>query len=68
MVCSCILKVYKGLDIITAKATKEEQNVVPHHLISVLSPHETMTVLDYRNRALKIVSLFPQLNKITHVA
>lgn len=56
---------YKGLDIITAKATKEEQNRVPHHLISVLDPHETMTVLEYRNRALKIVSFVTGSNKVS---
>lgn len=43
------------MDIITAKATKEEQSQAPHYLIDILEPHETCTVIDYRNHALKII-------------
>lgn len=48
---------YKGLDVITAKATKEERVLAQHHLVDVLSPHEEFTVTEYRNTAIKIVSL-----------
>lgn len=50
------MQVYKALDVITAKATAEEQKLVPHHLIDILGPHETFTVIEYKNKALKIVS------------
>lgn len=49
------LCVYKGLDIGTAKPTKEEQSIVKHHLIDVVSPNETFSVHDYEKMALPIV-------------
>ncbi|XP_023013035.2 tRNA dimethylallyltransferase isoform X1 [Leptinotarsa decemlineata] len=49
------MQVYKGLDIITAKATREEQSAAPHHMIDILEPHELFTVTQYKNRALKII-------------
>lgn len=54
----CFLQVYKGLDVITAKATEEERNRVPHHLLDVVDPLKAFTVVDFRNAALKIVSFY----------
>lgn len=51
-----LFQIYKGLDIITAKATPEERSIAPHHLLDFLLPHQTCTVVDFRNRAVKIVS------------
>lgn len=51
-------QIYKGLDIITAKATQEERTIAKHHLIDFLSPTEYFTVVNYRNTAVKIVSFF----------
>ena len=39
---------YKGLDIGTAKASKEEQALVPHHLLDILDPQESFSVADYQ--------------------
>lgn len=50
------LQIYKGLDIVTAKATVEERRQASHHMIDILEPHETYTVIDYRNKAVSIVS------------
>lgn len=53
-----ILQVYKGLNIITNKATKEEQRQCKHHFIDFVSPlKENSTVVDFQNAALPIVSL-----------
>lgn len=49
------MQIYKGLDIITAKATMEEQKMAPHHLINILEPRDSFTVLEYRNEALRII-------------
>ena len=49
------MQVYKGLDIITNKATHEERQLIPHHLIDFLDPLSRFTVTDFRNRALKVV-------------
>ena len=50
----CML-VYKGLDIGTAKPTREEMHGVPHHLIDVAEPGENFSVSDYRAAALPII-------------
>jgi tRNA dimethylallyltransferase len=42
---------YRGLDIGTAKPSPEEQAAVPHHLIDVCRPDETLTLADYQRRA-----------------
>ena len=47
--------VYKGLNIGTAKPTKEEQNGVPHYMIDVVNPTESFSVSDYEDMALPIV-------------
>ncbi|XP_037294889.1 tRNA dimethylallyltransferase [Manduca sexta] len=49
------MQVYKGLDIVTAKATPQEREKAPHHLLDILEPHQMFTVVDFRNRALKII-------------
>lgn len=49
------MQIYKGLDIITAKATVEERQIAPHHLIDELHPSQPFSVVDFRNRALSII-------------
>lgn len=46
--------VYKGLDIGTAKPTKEEMLGVPHYMIDVAGPKDEYSVSDYRDAALPI--------------
>ncbi len=41
------MQIYREMDIGTAKATKEEQRRVPHHLIDFLSPSERYSAEDY---------------------
>lgn len=41
------MQIYKGMDIATAKPTKEEMNTVPHHLIGFLDRTESFSVADY---------------------
>lgn len=47
--------VYKGLDIGTAKPTKEEMRGVKHHMIDIIDPKEAFSVSDYSERALPIL-------------
>ncbi|KAL4236004.1 tRNA dimethylallyltransferase [Mactra antiquata] len=50
------MQLYKGLDIITNKATTEERKLCPHHMIDYISPlKDNSTVVDYRNQALPII-------------
>ena len=46
------MQIYTGMDIGTAKATKEERERVPHHLIDFLSPSESYSTERYRCDAL----------------
>ena len=39
---------YKGLDIGTAKPTLQERSAVPHHLIDICRPDETLTLGEYQ--------------------
>lgn len=42
------MQIYKGMDIGTAKPTIKEQKGIPHHLIDLVNPDETFTVVDYQ--------------------
>lgn len=41
------MQVYRGMDIGTAKASKEERLLIPHHLIDVRDIHEGFNVVDF---------------------
>ncbi len=45
------MQVYRGMDIGSAKITKEEMDGVPHHLIDVLSPDEPFHVVKFKELA-----------------
>lgn len=45
------MQIYRGLDIGTAKVTKEEQNGIPHHLLSIKNVEEDYSVYDYQRDA-----------------
>lgn len=41
------MQIYRGMDIGTAKPTKEERAAVPHHLIDIRDPSEDFSAADY---------------------
>lgn len=41
------MALYRGMDIGTAKPTREQQHRVPHHLIDIIAPHEEYSVAEY---------------------
>ena len=43
--------VYRGMDLGTAKPSREEQARVPHHLIDVVDPDEVFTAGEYSRQA-----------------
>ncbi|MDX1688820.1 MAG: tRNA (adenosine(37)-N6)-dimethylallyltransferase MiaA [Candidatus Promineifilaceae bacterium] len=47
--------VYRGMDVGTAKPTAAERARVPHHLIDVRDPDETMTLGDYQDMAYRAI-------------
>ena len=46
------MQIYREMNIGTAKATAEEQAVVPHHLIDIVSPLESYSAQNYRADAI----------------
>lgn len=49
------MQVYRGMDIGTAKASREEQLLVPHHLLDVRDIHESFNVVDFYYEARKAI-------------
>lgn len=45
------MQVYRGMDVGTAKVTKEEMDGVPHHLIDILEPTEAFDVTMFQRLA-----------------
>ena len=44
-------QVYRGMDIGTAKVTPEERGDIPHHLIDIRAPDETISLGEYKELA-----------------
>lgn len=64
IVSSDALLVYRGLDIGTAKPSKEEMERIPHHLIDVAEPSETFSVSDYERLALSAIEEIQKRGKV----
>ncbi|WP_414542369.1 tRNA (adenosine(37)-N6)-dimethylallyltransferase MiaA [Nostoc sp. CCY0012] len=52
-------QVYREFDIGTAKPTLTEQKLVPHYLIDICEPTNTMTVADYQEQAQSLIAALP---------
>lgn len=48
--------VYRGMDIGSAKPSLAERAAVPHHLIDILDPTESYSVMQFREDALRLVA------------
>lgn len=51
-------QVYRGLDIGTAKPTPKQQAQVPHYLIDICEPTQTLTVAEYQTQAQDLIQHF----------
>jgi tRNA dimethylallyltransferase len=47
--------VYRGMDIGTAKPSTAERTSVPHHLIDIIDPTDSYSVMQFRHDALRLV-------------
>ena len=52
-------QVYREFDIGTAKPTPAEQQLVPHYLIDICDPTETLTVAEYQEQATTLIGSDP---------
>ena len=49
------MQIYRGLDIGTAKITREEMKGIPHHMIDIAEPTDLFTAADYKVKATTLV-------------
>jgi tRNA dimethylallyltransferase len=55
---------YRGMDIGTAKPTREEQARVPHHLIDIANPDEILSLAVFQQKAREAIADIHTRNKI----
>jgi len=55
---------YRGMDIGTAKPTTDEQARVPHHLIDIADPDETLSLAVFQQKAREIIGDIHTRNKL----
>jgi len=55
---------YQGMDIGTAKPTLEEQSRVPHHLIDICTPAQTMSLGEYQEQAQHLIEAIHQRGRL----
>lgn len=55
ILCMDSMQVYRRMDIGTAKPTKGEQALVPHHLMDIREPGDSFTVTQYSEEARKVL-------------
>lgn len=58
------MQVYRGMDIGTAKVTREERARVPHHMIDILDPTEPCDVRSFKDKAIACVREIQSRGKI----
>ncbi|MBM4433455.1 MAG: tRNA (adenosine(37)-N6)-dimethylallyltransferase MiaA, partial [Chloroflexi bacterium] len=57
-------QVYRFMDIGTAKPSREELSLVPHHLIDIVNPDENFSLAQYQSLAYKAIADIQQRNKL----
>lgn len=57
-------QVYKGMDLGTAKITREEMGTIPHHLLDVASPKRKFSVAQYQKKVFPLLKKIEENNKI----
>lgn len=55
---------YKGMDVGTAKPSREELAHVPHHLIDIVNPDETLSLAIFQQKASGIIADIHARNKL----
>ncbi len=64
IICADSRTVYKGMDIGTAKPTKQEQAEIPHHLLDVVEPDQPFTVADFKEVANQAIENIAERGKL----
>jgi len=56
--------VYKGMDVVTSKPSRDDRKKIRHHLVDVIPPDKEFSVADYRKMALKKIEDIIKRGKI----
>ncbi len=59
---------YRGMDIGTAKPTPAERRLVPHHLIDIANPDETMTLGAFQDMAYAVIGAIQARDRLPILA
>ena len=57
-------QVYKGFDLCSGKVTKEEMDIIPHHMIDIRNVGEAYSVSEYQKT---VYELIPQIVSRSHI-
>lgn len=60
-------QIYRHMDIATAKPSKSELEAVPHHMIDIVDPDESFTVVDFQERAKEAILEIQSRGKIPFI-
>lgn len=58
------MQIYKGMDIGTAKITKEEMEGIPHHLIDIKEPDDDYSVAEFQETVRPLIDEIADKNKM----
>ena len=61
-------QVYRYMDIGTAKSSREEMSLVPHHLIDIINPDEDFSLAQYQQLAYQKISEIQRRHKLPLLA
>lgn len=56
IICADSRTIYKGMNIGTAKPSKEDQQSIPHHLLDVVSPGQKYSAAQFQKDAIKLIN------------
>lgn len=56
IVCADSRTLYRGMDIGTAKPTPAQQARIPHHLLDIADPDQTVTLATYQKEAVRLIT------------
>ena len=58
------MQIYKGLDIVTAKVTKDQMENIKHYMIDICSPNVNFDIKQFSEMAKECINIIQNKNKI----
>ena len=64
IICADSRTIYKGMDIGTAKPSAEERARIPHHLLDLIEPNETLSAAEFKRLAEEAIAGITKCSKV----